>query len=87
MARGVARRGADVAGGTIIGGSGNVFANGHGVARVGDGVAGHGRDQHAGPVMASGSGDVFVNGIRTCRRGDVASCGHPSSGSGNVFVN
>ena len=87
MARGIARRGADCAGGVIVSGSGNVIANGCGVARIGDGVAGHGRDQHAGPVMVSGSGNVIVNGRPTCRQGDVASCGHPSSGSGNVFVN
>ena len=84
---GVSRRGSDAAGGTIVGGSGNVFANGSGVARSGDPVAGHGRGPHAGPVMASASGNVFANGIGVCRAGDIATCGHNSSGSGNVFAN
>ena len=79
--------GVDVAGGAIVQGSGNVFANSNPVARVGDAVAGHGRGPHRGPVMAAGSGNVFTNNIPTCRAGDPASCGHPSSGSGNVFVN
>lgn len=79
--------GTDVAGGAIVQGSPNVFANGSPVARIGDAVAGHGKGPHAGPVMASGSGNVFTNNIQTCRAGDTATCGHPSSGSGNVFVN
>jgi uncharacterized Zn-binding protein involved in type VI secretion len=84
---GVARLGADSAGGTIIGGSGNVFADGQPVARIGDPVAGHGRGPHAGPVLAAGSGNVFANGIPVTRAGDPASCGHPSSGSGDVIAN
>ena len=79
--------GTDVAGGAIIQGSPNVFANNKPVARVGDAVAGHGRGPHAGPVMAAGSGNVFTNNIPTCRAGDPATCGHPASGSSNVFVN
>lgn len=84
---GISRTNNDVAGGTIVSGSPTVFANGNPVARVGDAVAGHGRPPHSGPVMASGSGNVFTNNIQTCRAGDTATCGHPSSGSGNVFVN
>jgi len=79
--------GRDVAGSSIIQGSDNVFANNKPVVRVGDEVAGHGRGAHASPVMASGSPNVFVNNISVCRAGDVASCGHPASGSNNVFVN
>jgi uncharacterized Zn-binding protein involved in type VI secretion len=79
--------GQDSAGGAIIQGSGNVFANNKPVVRIGDAVAGHGPGAHGGPVMATGSGNVFTNNIPTCRAGDVATCGHPSSGSGNVFVN
>ena len=81
---GVSRAGADVAGGTIAAGSGNVFVNGSPAARIGDPVAGHGRGPHGGPTMAGGSGSVFVNGIGVCRAGDPAGCGHPASGSGNV---
>lgn len=85
---GIARNaGVDAAGGAIVGGSGNVFANNVPVARIGDPVAGHGRGPHAGPVMAAGSGNVFANSIPVSRAGDPATCGHPASGSGNVFVN
>ena len=79
--------GTDVAGGPIIQGSGNVFANSNPVVRIGDAVAGHGRGPHAGPVMAQGSGNVFANNIGVSRAGDSATCGHPASGSSNVFVN
>lgn len=85
---GVARdAGQDAAGGAIIEGSSNVFVNNKPVARVGDRVAGHGRGPHRAPVMASGSGNVFTNNIPTCRAGDTATCGHPASGSGDVFAN
>jgi len=79
--------GQDVAGGSIVKGSPNVFANNKPVVRIGDAVAGHGRGPHAGPVMAAGSGNVLTNNIPTSRAGDPATCGHPSSGSSNVFVN
>ena len=85
---GIARdAGQDVAGGPIIAGSPNVFANNKPVARIGDAVAGHGLSPHAAPVMAAGSPNVFTNGISTCRQGDPATCGHVSTGSGDVFVN
>lgn len=85
---GIARdAGADVAGGSIVQGSGNVFANSKPVARIGDAVAGHGRGPHSGPRMSAGSSNVFANSIGVCRAGDSASCGHPASGSGNVFAN
>lgn len=85
---GVSRNtGRDFAGGPIIQGSPNVFANFRPVVRVGDAVAGHGTSVHAGPVMAVGSPDVLTNFIRTCRAGDAATCGHTSSGSGDVFAN
>lgn len=85
---GIARdAGTDVAGGAIIQGSPNVFANNKPVARVGDAVAGHGKAPHSGPVMAAGSGNVLTNNIPTCRAGDPATCGHPASGSSNVIVN
>lgn len=84
---GAARQGQDSAGGTIIGGSGSVFVNGTGVARIGDPVTPHGKGPHAGPVMAAGSGNVFANNIAVSRAGDPATCGHPATGSGNVIVN
>lgn len=84
---GITRQSADVAGGTLTGGSRNVYANNLPVSRIGDSVAGHGRNVHAGPTMATGSGNVYTNNIRTCKAGDVATCGHSASGSGNVYVN
>jgi uncharacterized Zn-binding protein involved in type VI secretion len=79
--------GTDNAGGPIIQGSPTVFANSKPVVRIGDAIAGHGKGPHAAPVMAGGSGNVFTNNKPTCRAGDIATCGHPASGSGNVFVN
>lgn len=85
---GIARNaGQDFAGGPIITGSPNVFANNKPVARVGDAVASHGLSPHSGPVMAAGSPNVFTNTIRTSRQGDPATCGCVSTGSGNVIVN
>ena len=85
---GIARdSGTDVAGGADIQGSGNVFANNKPVVRVGDLIAAHGKPPHNAPMMIAGSGNVFTNNKSTCRDGDTASCGHPTSGSGDVFVN
>ena len=84
---GVTRKGTDVAGGALVQGSPNVFANSKSAVRKGDGVAAHGKPPHAPmPVMVGKSATVFVNSIGVCRRGDAASCGHPASGSGNVFA-
>ena len=82
---GVSRQGADTAGGTIAAGSSNVFVNGSPIARLGDAVAGHGRGSHRSPTMAGSSSTVYANGILICREGDPATCGHPATGSGNVF--
>lgn len=85
---GVARdAGQDSAGGAIVKGSPNVFVNNKPVARVGDQVAGHGRSPHSSPVMAKGSPNVLTNEIPTCRAGDPATCGHPATGSSDVFAN
>lgn len=84
---GVARVGVDVAGGTITGNlAPTVFVNGAPVAVLGAAVAPHGPGEHLSAVMAEASGSVFANGIGVCRQGDAASCGHPSSGSGDVFA-
>jgi uncharacterized Zn-binding protein involved in type VI secretion len=37
--------------------------------------------------MAAGSGNVKANGIGISRANDIATCGHPASGSGTVFAN
>lgn len=87
MPQGISRdAGQDTAGGPIIQGSPNVFANDKPVVRKGDAVAGHGRGPHRSPVLADGSPVVFTNDIVTSREGDPATCGHISTGSGDVFV-
>ncbi len=84
---GIARQGLDAAGGTqIAGGQATVYANGVLVVVLGDPVAGHGDAPHAQPVMASASTTVFAGGIALCRAGDLASCGHASTGSGDAFA-
>ena len=86
--RGITRdAGKDRAGGPIIKGSPNVFANNKPVVRKGDLIARHGKGSHSAPVMLTGSSDVYTNNIRTCRKNDLASCGHHSTGSPNTFVN
>ena len=84
---GISRKGQDIAGGVALGGSLNVKINGTGAVRIGDTVASHGLSPHSPiPPMVSGSTTVRVNGIGVCRAGDVASCGHPITGSTNVFA-
>lgn len=85
---GIARRMVDVAARTELGfRQGSVYANEKLVTVKGDTVASHGKGKHRKPVMVGASGDVFAEGIQVCRAGDLASCGHPSTGSSDVFVN
>lgn len=84
---GVTRVGFDSAGGTILTGSNNVLINSSPAVRIGDAVQSHSNSEHASPVMVTGSSTVFCNGIPICKAGDSASCGHPSTGSSNVFSN
>lgn len=84
---GAARTQKDTAGGTITGTlAPSVFVNGVPVSVIGDPVAPHGPPPHLSPVMAQGSETVFAHGIPVCRKGDKASCGHPATGSSNVFI-
>ncbi|MCI0430676.1 MAG: hypothetical protein L0210_09070 [Rhodospirillales bacterium] len=84
---GIARQGLDAAGGTqLAGGQNTVYANGARIVVLGDPVAGHGEAPHAAPVMATASAAVHVGGIRLCRAGDLASCGHASTGSADVLA-
>jgi len=84
---GVARVGIDSAGGMQLqGGNTTVIVNGVPAQVLGGPVAGHGDSPHNSPNMVSASGTVFFQGIGVCRQGDIASCGHSSTGSGNVFV-
>ena len=84
---GVTRKSQDSAGAILIGGSTNVIVNGTGAVRIGDAVKPHALGPHTSAVMVTGSSTVFVNDIPVCKAGDLASCGHKSSGSGNVFAN
>lgn len=85
---GIARVGTDSAGGTILGGGqSTVYCNGALVAVLGDAVAPHGLPPHSpSPVMVKASSTVFAGGIAVCRAGDVASCGHPATGSSDSFA-
>lgn len=84
---GVARVNQDAAGGLIIGAlAPTVYVNGQPIAVQGAPVQGHGVGTHAAPVMHDHSSTVYAGGIAVCRAGDAASCGHPASGSGNVFA-
>lgn len=85
---GVSRINVDTAGGKIIGmlQDGTVFANGSNISVNSDPVQGHGTGPHAGPVMIANSNNVYINGILVCKAGNQATCGHPSTGSSNVFV-
>ena len=86
---GVSRVGADTAGGTIIGNLvPTVFVNGSPIAVQGAAVASHPPiPPHIGsPVMVGCSATVFAGGIGVCRQGDAASCGHPATGSSDVFA-
>lgn len=84
---GIARVNQDTAGGTIVGVlAPTVFVNGRPIAVQGAAVVGHGTAAHAGPVMSQHSATVFAQGIPVCRAGDQATCGHPATGSTNVFA-
>ncbi len=63
-----------------------VKANGNNIIRNGDPVTGHGSGVHASPIMIAGSNNVFVGGVAVCNAGDLATCGHPATGSSNVNV-
>ena len=83
---GVARVGADSAGGAQLGGGQDwVRIDGDLVVLVGDAVASHAPcpvpASHCAATMAQGSDWVRIDGIPICRAGDVASCGHASTGS------
>lgn len=72
-------------GGSIVTASGDTFANGRGVARVGDtyNCAFHGPNP-----ITSGSSDTITNGQQTAHVGSTTACGATIiTGSPDVFVN
>lgn len=86
---GISRVGVDAAGGTIVGNlAPTVFVNGAPIVVKGADVEPHPPlpPHTTAPVMVGCSSSVFANGIPVVRQGDAASCGHPASGSGDVFA-
>lgn len=68
--------------------SGNVFANGIGVHRVGDAWRYHCNISCHNGTMEQGSNNVFVNGVAVARIGDRVNCGSSAAeGSSNIFCN
>lgn len=87
---GVSRVGVDTAGAVIFGIlAPTVTINGSPVVVLGAQVTPHAPGPPhapAPPVMVQASGSVTAGGIPVCRQGDAASCGHPATGSGDVFA-
>lgn len=87
---GIARIGVDAAVGILSGpGVPSVTVNGATICVLGDLVVPHapwGRPHppHNYPAMVTASGTVTAGGKPVCRAGDVASCGHATTGSGDV---
>jgi uncharacterized Zn-binding protein involved in type VI secretion len=82
---GISRVGIDSAGSRIVGAlAPTVLVNGAPVTVLGAPVLPHGKGPHAGPVMITASSTVSAGGIPICKAGDIASCGHATSGSGDV---
>ena len=77
----------DTAGGDLIPSQSTVKVNNELVIVHGDRVAGHPPGgTHANPTMIAGSNKVFIGGIAVCNAGDLATCGHAATGSGDVNV-
>jgi len=84
---GVTRINLDTAGGAVLQGPNfTVFVNGSPAATLNCPVAGHGKSPHSGARIVTSSGTVRAQNVPICRSGDMASCGHSATGSGNVFA-
>ena len=84
---GISRNGIDSAGGIITSaGQSKFYVNGSLAIVHGDPVTPHGIGVHAGPTMIANTTKVFINGKAVVQAGDLATCGHASSGSANVFI-
>jgi len=64
----------------------NVFVNNKEVAVLGTKVKSHGDNPHSNAKMVESSNTVFSGGRGIVREGNKASCGHKTTGSGNVFI-
>jgi len=77
----------DTAGGDLIPSQSTVFANNEEVIIDNDDVAGHGPGAHAAPTIpASINPSVYVENKLAVVKGDPATCAHPATGSGNVWI-
>ena len=76
----------DSAGGDLIPTQSTVYANAKAIIVDNDPVAGHGPAPHASPTMIAGSNKVYIGNKSVVNAGDNATCGHSSSGSGDVNV-
>lgn len=77
----------DAAGGDLIPSQTTVFADFNLVIIDNDAVAGHGLPPHAAPTIPAGKQTgVYANNKLVVIAGDDATCGHLSSGSGDVFA-
>jgi len=79
---GIACQTVDIAGGVQLGGGqSKLRIRGQLAVVIGDPVAGHGLPPHSPqPSMVTASDRFFVEGKPVCRAGDVASCGHATTG-------
>ena len=87
---GICRDTTDSAGGALIKSQTTVLANGKEVIVHGDSITSHGDSPHDSPTMIAShtsSDNVFIGGVAVCNAGDLATCNHHASGSGNVNVN
>lgn len=83
MSHGIAVKALDSAGGSQLAGQQSEWTvEGQPIVLKGDPVVGHGLPPHAGPTMAEGSGWMTLNGIPVVREGNLATCGHASTGRG-----
>lgn len=80
----------DTAAGDLVPSQSTVYANGEKVIVHGNSVVPHPPcpvvPVHCAATMIAGSKNVYIGGIRVVNAGDSATCGHKSTGSGNVFV-
>ena len=92
---GISRATEDYAGSkeaVLIASQGTVFANKKAVIVNDDKVISHapcgspGGEAHCAAIMIAKTNKVFVGGIPVVNAGDLATCGHVATGSGDVMV-
>lgn len=89
---GISRATKDNAKGSLEASQDTVFANKKAVIVNDDSVASHspcgsrGGGAHCDATMIAKTNKVFVGGIAVVNAGDLATCGHVATGSGDVMV-